>query len=99
MKIDVEQELKSFTGQTLMISKDQPATFKTLVMNALLQQASNEPPQSGEEKMARFLLAESIYKCGQEIELVQIDIQRITHCVNLRYDPLIVGTLSRILNG
>lgn len=115
-KIDMTQVLKTMGGiplkQTELLGMDkhgreirketeEPVTLGAVCVNALLDPRNDDPKTTGEIKLARFLLAQSIYqaKVSQEpIEIGNSDIAMIKKLVSNVFPSLVVGQTYLLLD-
>ena len=98
MKINVNQELKTFGNETLKDGEGNVFTLKGICATVLLGQPQNEKA-TGEEKMKRYDLAKKIWTAEGEVDLKAEDISLLKKLVGESYLPLIVGQVWAMLEG
>ena len=99
--INVTQELKTFDGRPIMEKAEdgvKPMTLKNVLINALLVTSEKEHT-NGETKMARFMLAQAIFKSTDNVQLASSEINMIKKLVNDCYTTMIVGLVYTILDA
>lgn len=97
-KINVVQALTTFDGKVMLQKTEEgerPLLVKSALVNALLMVERENV--TGEVKMARFTLAQMIYKSDGVVDLETADIVMIKKLVNDCYPTLVVGQLYEIL--
>lgn len=99
MKINTNQVLKSFNGETVkdMVNGEAvDATVKTALVNAILAPSQKDV---GMDKIKKYELAKAIYS-NDEIELTAEEIEFCKKAVDAAYpSPLIVGLITDVLEG
>lgn len=95
MKINFDRVPKDLDG-TDFTEKDAPVALKTICINALMAPFPDETP-SGEEKLARYLLAEKLHK-GGTVELKPEELTKIRALVGKAFPPLVVGATYKLLD-
>ena len=94
MKINFNQPIKNIQGEEI---KD--LTLKTVSVEALLANFSDEQSLSGEKKAKRYVLATRIYANPEELDLTIEEIAKIKQLIGKGYGPLIVGQAWDMLEG
>ena len=95
-KINVTQELKGLDGKPAADDSGKIQTLRSVCINALLAMNENERID-GEEKLARYKLAQTIHD-KDEIDLAVEQIARIKQAIAANYSPLAVGRAFEILD-
>lgn len=96
MKVQVNQVLKNFDGIEVK-ENNQSVTAKNLIVNALMAVSQDEQNLTGEEKMKRYILAETIYKSGDEADISLEDCALIKKLIGKNFAPIAVGFIYRLL--
>lgn len=89
MKINFDSTLKTLSGEDIK-TEDKPVAMKTVVVDSLL--AFTEERLTGEEKLARYNLAQKI-NVGGDIDLTVEEIAKIKKTVGETRPTLIVGQM------
>ncbi len=101
MKIQLNQKLKTLDGEVIKImsgKKEIDFTLADAVMTALTSNFEDEKNLTGEEKVIRFTLAQSIQrKKNGEIDLSADDIVLIKKLIGKAYGTLVSGQVWGIL--
>lgn len=88
-----DTELKDLDGKVI-IENQAPIPMKKIVVNALLATYPDEPNLNGEEKLARFSLAERVNK-GGDVEFSTEDLSKLKTLVGKFHGPLVAGQIIR----
>jgi hypothetical protein len=101
--IDVEQVMKNMLGEELKqevfrgeeVVKE-PLKLKSVFVNSLLHPKNEDEKTSGEQKCARFALANAI-QGGGEVTIGNSDVAMITNLVNKINSALIEGQVYAMI--
>ena len=102
--IDVDQKFKSIDGQNLMVADPKSGAeacvaLRTILVNSLLDPKAEDAASTGEDKLTRWNLAQSIFNAKKSVELDDADIKRLKTSVNKCYPTVIVGQAYQMLDG
>jgi len=96
MKVNTNQVLKTFDGQTMKDNVDGQAvdaTVKMAIVNAVLSPVQNE---KGVDKVVKYELAKKIY-ASDEVDLNEDEIKLIKDRVGETFPPIVVGQIYELL--
>ena len=100
MKIDFNASVKRIDGQPLIETNQQgeavQATFKVVVVNAVLAPSKND---DGVMKVRKYQLAHRVYDASEAMEISLDEAKLIKDCITATYGPLIVGQVDALLEG
>ena len=105
MKINLNQKLKTFDGETLKTSKqigkkieEVPFTISEAIINSLTANFEDEKDLTGEEKVKRFIIAQKVQRNKDKtIDLSVEDVSMVKKLVGKAFGVLIVGQVWEIL--
>ncbi len=98
MKIDFNQPLKTLEGTDWTADKGtQKLTLRKVCVASLLGTYADEPSLPGEEKFARYKLAEKLYDA--EVDLTLEEIVKIKKLVGKFFEAGVVGPAFQALEG
>jgi len=98
--INVTQEIRDFTGETITLGTEEnerPLTLRLACTQALTMLRQQDQGLSGEEKFKRGLLAERIYT-NDEIELEAEDISLLKKLIGETFNAIIILRTWRMLD-
>lgn len=99
MKVLLEKGLFDLDGNVIESSANMPATIRGVCIEALLVSYTDEVNLTGEEKLARWLLATKLKVTSKEVELTVEEIAKIKKLVGKAFGPLVVGQVWATLEG
>lgn len=88
--------IKNLDGKPLK-EGDREVTIGSIAVNALLTPYEDERNLSGDDKVKRFRLAQSIHDADGEIEVTVEQVALLKSLIAKAYSPLIVGQAWAIL--
>ena len=99
LKLNVTNKIIGIDGTPLKTSPEDntEATFKSVMINALLGTYKDEEKLSGEDKVSRYILSTKLQKCLGEFEFSSSDVELIKKLINKMYGPYIVGLIWSLL--
>lgn len=95
MKIDVSKTLMSIKKEVLKVGAE-PATLKWAVVEALLATYPNENI-NGQEKMARFRLAQRVEIADKDLDMSVEDVAKVKELIGKYFAPPVVGPCYDLL--
>lgn len=98
MKIDFDIGMKTIEGEDIKIEEGKSFTLKNVAITALTTNFDDEKNISGEEKLARYVLACKI-RSGGECDLKADDIVLLKKLIGKAYGVLISGQAWQILEN
>ncbi len=91
MKIDFDKVLNDLSGKPLVgEDADNGVSLKLICINALIIPYSDESGLSGEDKFARYKLAQKIHPGGEQT-ITSEEASLLKKLIGKGYGPLIVG--------
>lgn len=95
MKINLEQEIRTITGEPVKDENKKNLTLKPILVSAALQETDKDE----KKKVSDFQLALKIQNADKEVELDSKDIVRLQEKIKIGYTRLIVGQVYELLEG
>jgi hypothetical protein len=93
--------IKDINENPIFRDKDcqEPATFKTLLIDCLVANYADEKDLSGQEKFNRFQLAQKIINADEIIDLPVEEVSKLKHLIGKAYSTIVVGRMFLFLEG
>lgn len=105
-QINFDQPINTIYGKQMQGPNQEPATLRTLCIEAVLGVFQDEQNLSGGKKLKRYLLAQKIQSVKSElaegekaVEMNIEDLAEIKACVGKMYGPAVVGPVFQMLEG
>jgi hypothetical protein len=99
MQVLLGRTFVDLEGKEINAEAGTSATLRGIVVNALLASFEDEKQLSGEEKLRRWELAQSIQHATDPVEIKSEDITLIKKLVGKAYTTIIVGQAWQMLEG
>lgn len=98
MKIDFSFSLINLMTKEPLMDGDKATTLAYFAINALMAQTAEDTKQTGEEKVAAYILSSKIIG-GGEVEITPEESSLIKARIGKLYGPMIVGQCWPVLDG
>lgn len=96
MKLNLAATITDLDNQPLM-DGGKPITMRKICVDALMTPQQDDNP-SGEEKLARYVLAGKLH-AGGEVDVTPEDAAKLKTLIGKMYTALVVGRAYELLNG